>query len=292
MMNKQVVTITTNSIGECINPWRYESPQWSDTFPIVMGDTYRHGGVSQEPYSSLNLAFHVGDNSEAVIENRRIVADCLGVNGDRLTCANQVHGLQAVRITENLIGSGAYSESTAIEDCDAIYTDIPNVPLLLFTADCVGVGIYDAKHHALATVHAGWKGAIGHLPVITIESMQRDFDTRFEDCYIYLGPSIGPESFEVNQELADTFINEWQRMTDIDSCELVKYIQRSGADKVTPHINLWRFIEQDLVEKGVPKEQICIGATDSMTSADCFSYRREAGVTGRMALFGMLKERK
>ena len=202
-----------------------------------------------------------------------------------------MHGLNAVRIIEDLIGAGSMSSDTAIPDCDAIYTDIPNVPLFLFTADCVPVGIYDPVHHVVATVHAGWRGAIGHLPVITIEAMQRDFGTRFEDCYIYLGPSIGPESFEVNQELADTFTKEWHKITDADSDELVRYIIREGASQATPHVDLWRFIEEDLFQRGVPKNQICIGGTDSMTDEACFSYRREHGNTGRMALFAMLEKR-
>ena len=79
------------------------------------------------------------------------------------------------------------------------------MPLFLFTADCVGVGIYDAKHHAIATAHAGWRGAIGRLPVLTIEAMKEAYGTEFKDCYIYLGPSIGPESFEVDVELGKRF---------------------------------------------------------------------------------------
>ena len=63
--------------------------------------------------------------------------------------------LKAVEITEELVGAGAFGEDTAIDDCDAVFTKLPNVPLFLFTADCVAVGIYDAKHHAMATVHCG-----------------------------------------------------------------------------------------------------------------------------------------
>lgn len=275
--------------------WSYETPNWSMGLPLLMGDTYRHGGGSESPYGSLNLAFHVGDNPDAVIKNRQIIADYLNVPSSHVTCANQVHGLTAVRITSDLVGAGAFGEITAIQDCDALYTNVPNVPLLLFTADCVGVGIYDAKRHATAVVHAGWRGAIGHLPALTIEAMHEDFGTEPEDCYIYLGPSIGPESFEVNEELATAFITEWKRMTEQedlhDVSDLVRYIQRPGATHSTPHINLWRFIEESLIQQGVPKSQICIGGTDSMTSEDCFSYRREVGKTGRMALFTMLRSR-
>lgn len=285
-MGITVVNVNTND-----RRWSFEMPNWANQFSLVMGDTYRHGGVSKTPCESLNLATHIGDSLQDVLENRSIVANHLGVTSDRITCGNQVHGLKAVRITEELIGLGALSPDTAIPDCDAVYTDIPNVPLFLFTADCVPVGIYDPVHHVVATVHAGWRGAIGHLPVITIEAMKRDFGTRFEDCYVYLGPSIGPKSFEVNQELADTFTDEWKKITDTTSDELVRYIVREGALQATPHVDLWRFIEEDLLQRGVPKAQICISGTDSMTDENCFSYRREHGKTGRMALFGMLEKR-
>lgn len=285
-MGITVVNVNTND-----RRWSFEMPNWANQFSLVMGDTYRHGGVSKTPCESLNLATHIGDSLQDVLENRSIVANHLGVTSDRITCGNQVHGLKAVRITEELIGAGALSPDTAIPDCDAVYTDIPNVPLFLFTADCVPVGIYNPVHHVVATVHAGWRGAIGHLPVITIEAMKRDFGTRFEDCYVYLGPSIGPKSFEVNQELADTFTDEWKKITDTTSDELVRYIVREGALQATPHVDLWRFIEEDLLQRGVPKAQICISGTDSMTDENCFSYRREHGKTGRMALFGMLEKR-
>lgn len=285
-MGITVVNVNTND-----RRWSFEMPNWANQFSLVMGDTYRHGGVSKTPCESLNLAAHIGDSLQDVFENRSIVANHLGVTSDRITCGNQVHGLKAVGITEELIGAGALSPDTAIPDCDAVYTDIPNVPLFLFTADCVPVGIYDPVHHVVATVHAGWRGAIGHLPVITIEAMKRDFGTRFEDCYVYLGPSIGPKSFEVNQELADTFTDEWKKITDTTSDELVRYIVREGALQATPHVDLWRFIEEDLLQRGVPKAQICISGTDSMTDENCFSYRREHGKTGRMALFGMLEKR-
>lgn len=268
--------------------WSYETPNWADRFPITIGDTYRHGGVSQEPYKSLNLAFHVGDEPKHVRENRAIIAEYLGVEPERISCGNQVHGLKAVEITEDLVGAGAFGEDTSIADCDAVFTKLPNVPLFLFTADCVAVGIYDAKHHAIATVHAGWRGAIGHLPVLTIEAMKEAYGTEFKDCYIYLGPSIGPESFEVDVELGKRFELAWRGMTDRSVADVVNY----PGDKLDKaYINLWNFIAEGLMVNGVPKGNIAIGGTDTVTDRDCYSYRRESGKTGRMALFGMLQER-
>ena len=267
--------------------WSFEAPNWAEQFPVVMGDTFRHGGVSQPPYASLNLAFHVGDEPMRVRENRAIIAEYLGVETKRISCGNQVHGLKAVEITEELIGAGAFGEDTAINDCDAVFTKLPNVPLFLFTADCVAVGIYDAKHHAIATVHAGWRGAIGHLPVLTIEAMKDAYGTEFKDCYIYLGPSIGPESFEVDVELGKRFELAWQGMTDRSVADVVNY----PGDKLDKaYINLWNFIAEGLMVNGVPKENIAIGGTDTVTDRDCYSYRRESGKTGRMALFSMLQK--
>ena len=162
------------------------------------------------------------------------------------------------------------------------------MPLFLFTADCVGVGIYDAKHHAIATVHAGWRGAIGRLPILTIEAMKEAYGTEFKDCYIYLGPSIGPESFEVDVELGKRFELAWRDMTDRDVSDVVNY---SGDKLDKAYINLWNFIGEDLIVNGVLPENITIGGTDSVTEVDCYSYRREAGLTGRMALFAMLQDR-
>ena len=284
-MNQSVKRIDVKGLH---GTWSYETPNWADHFPITIGDTYRHGGVSQEPYESLNLAFHVGDEPKHVRENRAIIAEYLGVEPERISCGNQVHGLKAVEITEGLIGAGAFGEDTAIADCDAVFTKLPNVPLFLFTADCVAVGIYDAKHHAIATVHAGWRGAIGHLPVLTIEAMKEVYGTEFKDCYVYLGPSIGPESFEVDVELGKRFEIAWRGMTDRSVADIVNY----PGDKLDKaYINLWNFIAEGLMVNGVPKENIAIGGTDTVTDKDCYSYRRESGKTGRMVLFCMLQER-
>ena len=117
--------------------------------------------------------------------------------------------------------------------------------------------------------------------------MKEAYGTEFKDCYIYLGPSIGPESFEVDVELGKRFELAWRGMTDRSVADIVNY----PGDKLDKaYINLWNFIAEGLIVNGVPKEHIAIGGTDSVTESDCYSYRREAGTTGRMALFGMLQD--
>ena len=118
--------------------------------------------------------------------------------------------------------------------------------------------------------------------------MKEAYGTEFKDCYIYLGSSIGPESFEVDVELGKRFELAWRGMTDRSVADIVNY----PGDKLDKaYINLWNFIAEGLMVNGVPKENIAIGGTDTVTDRDCYSYRRESGKTGRMALFGMLQER-
>jgi len=266
----------------------YEYSPLLEGFPLAHGVTYRYGGVSEGNFNSFNMGLHVGDDPKAVAENRKRLAQVLGVDPNHLTCGEQVHGVGVTRVTEELVGRGAFSWEDSIPDSDAIHTNLVNVPLLLLVADCVPGLIYAAVHHAVAVVHAGWRGAIGRLSVLTIEAMKESYGTEFKDCYIYLGPSIGPESFEVDVELGKRFELAWRDMTDRDASDVVNY----PGDKLDKaYINLWNFIGEDLLVNGVPPENITIGGTDSVSEIDCYSYRREAGLTGRMALFAMLQDR-
>ena len=95
--------------------------------PIVMVAYPKHR------MNRLNLAFHVGDEPKHVRENRAIIAEYLGVEPDRISCGNQVHGLKAVEITEELVGAGAFGEDTAIADCDAVIYKI---------TECTAIFIY------------------------------------------------------------------------------------------------------------------------------------------------------
>ncbi len=262
-----------------VEEWSFERATQLASFPLHHGVTRRMGGVSQEPCESFNLALHVGDEEEAVLANRQQVADYLHVEATKITCANQVHGLQVRYVGLDEVGAGAFSQQTALADCDAMYTDVIGVPLFLFVADCVPVLLYDAQKKIVAVVHAGWRGAIGHLPIITMQAMKEQFGCKAEDMYAFLGPSIGPESFEVSNDLAVQFEQEARRLGFTNP--IVRY-------EPTPHVDLWHFIEQDLQRHGVPLDHITITDSDSMVDETCFSYRREKGATGRMALFAML----
>lgn len=269
----------------------YEYSPLLDDFPLTHGVTYRYGGVSEGCFSSFNMGLHVGDTPDAVVENRKCLAQVLGVDPHRLTCGEQVHGVGVTRVTEELVGRGAFSWADSIPDSDAIHTNLMNVPLLLLVADCVPVLVYDASHHAVAVVHAGWRGAIAHIVERTMNSMHEAYRTMPSDCYLFIGPSIGADSFEVSEDIAEQFRHDMQDLGLSQVDDIVRYIQRPGQAVPTPHVDLKGYIAACVVHKGVPVEQVSISSTDTMTTDGCYSYRRDQGRTGRMAMFAVLGEK-
>ena len=272
-------------------PITYEYSPLLDHFPLAHGVTYRYGGVSEGCFASFNMGLHVGDDSEAVAENRKRLAQVLGVDPNHLTCGEQVHGVGVTRVTEELVGRGAFSWGDSIPDSDAIHTNLVNVPLLLLVADCVPVLIYDAVHHAVAVVHAGWRGAIDHIVERTIDSMHDVYGTLPADCYLFIGPSIGADSFEVSEDIAEQFRQDMYALGPSQVDAVVRYIQRVGQTMPTPHVDLKGYLAACVVQKGVPLEQVSISSTDTMTNDGCYSYRRDQGHTGRMAMFSVLRDK-
>ncbi|WP_127147881.1 peptidoglycan editing factor PgeF [Veillonella sp. VA139] len=272
-------------------PITYEYSPLLDHFPLAHGVTYRYGGVSEGSFNSFNMGLHVGDTPDAVAENRKRLAQVLGVDPNHLTCGEQVHGVGVTRVTEELVGRGAFSWDDSIPDSDAIHTNLVNVPLLLLVADCVPVLIYDVVHHAVAVVHAGWRGAIAHIVERTIDSMHDAYGTLPADCYLFIGPSIGADSFEVSEEIGEQFRQDMHALGLSQVDEVVRYIQRVGQTMPTPHVDLKGYLAACVVQKGVPLEQVSISSTDTMTNDRCYSYRRDQGRTGRMAMFSVLRDK-
>ena len=252
------------------------------TYPLIAGVTKRFGGVSEEPYDELNLALHVGDKDGHVIENRKLVAAFMGIPLEDTVWAEQTHGVHAVRVTAELKGAGATSYATAIHECDALYTNELNIGLNMCIADCCPVLIYDPVQHAVAVVHAGWRGVIGELPRLTIECMVRDFDTKPSDCYIYVGAAIGPESFEVSPELATTFEHAFGE-------DVVTLRAKEEKSELSTYVDLPKCILKSVMMTGVNEDNVTLSPTDTFQDESCYSYRREHGNTGRMALFACLK---
>jgi conserved hypothetical protein, YfiH family len=141
----------------------------------------------------------------------------------------------------------------------------------------------------VAVVHAGWRGAIAHIVERTMDSMHDAYGTLPKDCYLFIGPSIGEDSFEVSEEIAEQFRQDMGNLGLSQVNAVVRYLQRLEQATPTPHIDLKGYIAACVVQKGVPIDQVILSATDTMMTEGCYSYRGDAGKTGRMAMFAVLQ---
>lgn len=235
---------------------------------VRLAFTSRLGGVSPDPYASLNLAFHAGDAPENVRVNRGRICEALELDPKRLTCAQQVHGTSVAVIERALIGRGADSYDTAISETDAMATAELGAPLAMFFADCVPVVLVDPKRRAVGVAHAGWKGVAGNVVAALLGRMAAVYSSRAEDLLAYVGPAIGPCCYDVDEERAAVFARIYPGVA-------------SGGDR---SLNLPGFVKKSLDDAGVPRQNIAAaGLCTADTTQTFYSYRGEGGVTGRHA---------
>lgn len=245
---------------------------------LCHGVTGRSGGVSIEPYGSLNLALHVGDDSQAVLENRRRLCQTMGARLCQLTMAQQTHEDHVVAVGDCECGRGAGSYQDALAHTDALMTNVPEVPLMICVADCVPVILYDPVQRACAVVHDGWRGTAAKLAAKTVLAMRLAYGSLPEHVLAYIGPSISAPHFEVSEDTADRFRN-----MGYGSCVIQREDMRN--------IDLWQANTNLLLDAGLRPEHISITQSCVFENkGKFFSYRRDGGVTGRMGAFAMIRQ--
>ena len=170
-------------LGWIIPDW--PAPRW-----VGAGSTTRRGGVSEAPYDSLNLGDHVGDEPACVEENRKRLCDSRQLPA-RPHWLRQVHGTTVV---------DAATAPRGIE-ADACYTHHPDTVCAVLTADCLPVLLCNEGGGGVAAIHAGWRGLAAGI----IEQTILKLDCPAHRLMAWLGPAIGPEAFEVGEEVRQAF---------------------------------------------------------------------------------------
>jgi hypothetical protein len=234
---------------ECI------SADWPAPDHVYAFTTTRKGGVSEGAYDSFNLASHVGDQPSAVISNRQLLKDVFELPAEPVWL-QQNH-------SNHVIDADHFEHIEA----DASWTSRKEVVCTVLTADCLPVFFTNKDGSRVAMAHAGWRGLLDGVISTTFSAMQIEPD----DCLVWLGPSIGPDNFEVGTEVLRSF-------TGKDSERLRAFRQKNEEHWYCDMAQLARV---ELERQGV--EQIFGG--DLCTYSDekkFYSYRRD-GNTGRMA---------
>lgn len=232
-------------------------PQWPAPKQVKAFTSTRLGGVSQRPFTSLNLGAHVGDNAEAVAENRSRFAQSINMP-DSLRWLNQVHGTQTVCLPSEVVGDLA---------ADASYTKDEQQVCAVMTADCLPLLICNEQGTQVAAVHAGWRGLCEGV----IESCIAQFD-RTDTLLVWLGPAIGAEAFEVGAEVKQAFMDKDKKA--VMAFKASKHQGKWLAD-------IYLLAKQRLTKLGI--NQIYGGEFCTFEGEEYFfSYRRDQQ-TGRLA---------
>lgn len=226
--------------------------------------TTRHGGVSYSPYSTLNLAFHVGDNPENILKNHRILADTMGYDPQKLIHMRQIH-------SNSIIVVNSFMNFDTPPQCDALITNCIDVPLMVMSADCTPILLYDPINHAIGAVHAGRAGALNRILPMTLEAMEKNYATALSDIRIVFGPSIQGCCYEINENIAHEVREKG-------------YAEALIRTKENISLDVNTILHLQLKALGIVSEQIeTINQCTSCNCHDFFSYRADAQHTGRMA---------
>ena len=238
----------------------------------------RLGGISHGRFSSLNLGLNRGDDREYVLDNYRRVAEAVGFNWRNVVFSNQVHSIGVYRAETVDRGNGILREST-IKDMDAFVTNAENVVLQTFHADCVPVFLVDPVRRAVGLVHAGWLGILREIARVTVERMTGEFGTDPADIVAAIGPSIGPDSFEVDADVADRFRDELPFSIEFTRRNESKFL-----------IDLWAINRRSLENAGVTPHNIEEARLCTFEHPEMFySHRLMDTERGTMAAFIEIK---
>lgn len=188
---------------------------------------------------------------------------------------HQVHGCVIREVTDPM------TTRDELEGVDALITNVPGVAISVRTADCIPVLLYDPVHKAVAAVHDGWRGTVQRLSQKVIAFMHDRYGTFAADVLAVIGPGIGPDSFQVGQEVVDEFAAAGFPMAEILSDRGPKAPTASDPMAGGLHIDLWRANEWLLQEAGVSDIQVA-GICTYKKNDRFFSARREGTKCGRI----------
>lgn len=250
---------------------------WEAQFPrLQAGFTVRTGGSSKEPFASFNMGLHVGDDPRDVVINRQTLCEELGFSYEKFSCAEQIHGNKIYRITAAEAGAGRKNAEESIAKTDGLFTTEPGVLLTSFYADCVPLYFLDPVSKAIGLAHAGWRGTVSRISAEMIRAFHMEFGSGAEQILTAIGPSIGGCCYEV-----DDFVIEQVKQSTKSWEECVKQV---NAGKYMLDLGLLN--QLIMQEVGIKTEHIVRTEYCTSCRTDLFySYRKEAGKTGRMASY-------
>ena len=244
------------------------------------GFSTRQGGVSAAPWDSLNLGVGRGDDPAAVAENYRRFCGTVGVDEHRAVLSKQVHEttVRVCTVADAGKGLGSLRDYTA----DALITNQPDLPLVVFSADCGIILLYDPVQRAVGAVHAGWRGCAAGILEKTVAAMTAEYGTKPENMLAAIGPCIGQCCFETDGDVPAAM--EAALGNDASPC-----VERRGAKY---HVDLAGLNRQWLLRSGLTPDHIDTCGLCTACRPDLFWSHRKMGEArgAQIAMISLSKE--
>jgi YfiH family protein len=246
---------------EGLVPWLVHA-DWERLPWLTHGWSTRLGGVSEGPWSSLNLGGS-GDAEQNVRQNRQLWLQTLGMDGWTEVYMNQVHGSRVAVAT----GAGTLLAT------DGVVSNTPGLALHVLVADCLPILFLSRRCRAVGAVHAGWRGTVAQIAPQAVALMVREFGAAPEEIEACIGPGIGSCCYLVDEPVLSQV-----RRLPVPWVQAVKESMVAGQQ----YLDLPLLNRLLLQSAGLKPEHIHLSQVCTMHDADRFySYRRDRGTTGR-----------
>ncbi len=231
---------------------------------MIRFDTLESLGVSVAAMSDLtdgDCRLPAASNDFAGKEGRCSFLSAIGLDSASLIAVRQVHGVDVTRVSGLDRGKGGLDAATAPADSDAIITSERGLPIGVSVADCVPLLLCDPVAGVVAVGHAGRLGTMGNIAAIIVDKMASVFESKSENVHVVIGPSAGPDQYEVSEEIADAF-------------------SALGLPRHGRLLDLWGANRLQFEEAGVPFDQVHVVSHCTMSTGRYYSHRAE-GSGGR-----------
>lgn len=250
---------------------------------IVAFSTERQAIDPFSPYDGFNITHYSGDDPQHVADCRKLLCQQLNIDDQHLVLPRQVHGTRIEEVNEQTLAAHTnafvfHTADSPFEGVDALITTMPHTCIGVSTADCVPLLFYDCQTGAIAAAHAGWRGTVARIGRLTLTAMQDRYGTRAADVRAVIAPSIGPEAFEVGDEVYEQFQQAQFQMSEIAFKRENRW-----------HIDLWQANALDLADVGVPADSINVTAICTHTHYNRFFSARRLGINSGRVFTGICK---
>jgi YfiH family protein len=228
-------------------------------------------------YQGLNLAFHVEDDPEIVLQNRKLIAEKLNFEASSVRTMSLIHTNNVKIVDKN--------SPNIIDNCDALITNEKNIPLMVMVADCIPMMLFDKKNMVISVVHSGRNGTFLRIVSKVIQTMKSNFNSKAEDILVSFGSSIAFDCYEVSEDIGNICVKNFGN-------KFVKF-ENQKAFLNLPEINKSLVLSEGIPEKNIEVSSTCnhcdIENYFSYRKPDYLNHKIKNKNTGRFANIIMLK---